>query len=112
MNLEQIDRLMTELYFRPSYKGYQTTLYLIGLTWERIHLMPPPNFGTLCSDTAEHFQIKTEMVTDNLNTMLKSYCGKEDNIRRFETLIGYHIHKRLTGKEFVFVMAKYLSMYA
>lgn len=111
MNLQQVDYLMTDLYFRPTYRGYQSTVYLIGLAWERMNLIPPPNFRTLCSDTAAHFHIKPVMVSDNLNTMLKNYCGKEENVQRFESAIGYHIHKRLTGKEFVFVLAKYLSLH-
>lgn len=110
MKLELVDNLLAVLNFCPSYKGYPSTVYLIGLTVDRIRQVPPPDFKELCIETGRHFGIKQEKVGDNLNTMLTSYCNRPDNLELFQKKIGYHIDDKLTNKEFVFVVAKYLSM--
>lgn len=109
MEFNRIKKLLSSINIHHTYISYPTTVYLIGLAVEQLPLYPPPSFKSICIEASRHFGInRPERVSENLKTMLDSYCNLQSNIELFEKIIDYKVDTKLTCKEFVFELAWYL----
>lgn len=108
MSQKQISKLFNSLGISPNRKGYHFLLHLVTLAAE-YKGQPFPCMKELYCQTAVHFNVPSNIVEYNVRTMVKGYWNQKDSRKIFSSITNYPVYDDLTVKEFVSVLAEYVS---
>lgn len=107
MNHKQISDLLHSIGIAPNYKGYPCLVHVIKIACT-YHNKPFPCMKELYWETAEYYGVSPGIVKHNIRTILRSYWNQE-RVKIFSAMIHYPVNDKLTDKEFIAVIAEYLS---
>lgn len=106
MNAKRVTQLFNVMGVPPNYKGYPYLVYVICLAISSGY--PFPTLKTLYAQTAEHFGVSSQMVTEDIRFLVNRYWDEEEHVKRFNKIIHYPVKDKLTVKEFVSVVSEFL----
>lgn len=109
MSTKQTTDLFNILGIMPSYKGYFYLVHMIEIACN-YHGKPFPCMKNLISQTAAYFNVSPSVVIHDIRTLLRTYWD-QDNASTFSNIVHYPVKDKLTIKEFIAVIAEYLSLY-
>lgn len=110
MNAKQISDLFYNIGMNPSYKGYPYLIYIVGLA-VGYYGKPFPCMKDLYREAADHFHVSPSIITDDIRTLLRNYWN-QNHSGVFSEVLNYPVQSRLSIKEFVAVVAEYLSRHS
>lgn len=111
MNTTTISELLASIGVSPNYKGYSSLVYLVDLS-TTYNGQVFPRMKDLYQQTAEHLNISASNVEYNVRTIIKRYWNQDDSWETFCSVTHYHLTYNLTTKEFVSVLADYVTRHS
>lgn len=108
MNNTQISQLLNSIGVSPNRKGYRFLVHLIGLG-AAYKGQPFPCIKDLYQQTAAYFGVTASKVEYNVRTVVRCYWNQKSIHETFSSVTHYHISEDLSVKEFISVLAEYIS---
>lgn len=102
---QKVAVLLTKIGIRPSYKGYP---YLAEVIFLASELTVPIAITDLYAQASKTFHVTPNTVQNNIRTVLKNYWNS-GYCEKLSKITGYPIHENLPAKEFVYLIADYIS---
>lgn len=109
METKEIRKLLTRLGIPSGLSGYNPLVHLIGLAMNYCDSQKRPYLKDLCQETANTFNTAASKIEDNAQTLIDNYW-KHHSPEDFMEVTGFLPKYNLALKEFVFVLANYLSL--
>lgn len=110
MNTKQISELLHAIGIATNYKGYPYLVHVIKIACH-YHNQPFPCIKDLFQQTADYYGVSPSIVIHDIRTLLRSYWNPYST-KIFSSLMHYPVNDKLTDKEFIAVIAEYLSIHS